>query len=155
MLSWPLAAVLQQSFAWPGLYSLLPHATFQFPTKTEAFVLAIAISTFPKEIARIIYFFRRRDPLKTLKAQYRPRTTGSKNPENSFQQEANLYLAVIISLGRLSNCFDNLKLHSFFQAFSLNLARLIFQSPLCCTPNQPNHRNRGQNANHTQNPGLR
>ena len=40
MLSWHLAAALQQSFAWAGLYSLLPYATFQFPTKAEEFALA-------------------------------------------------------------------------------------------------------------------
>jgi hypothetical protein len=34
MLSWHLAAALQQSFAWAGLYSLLPHATFQPPIQT-------------------------------------------------------------------------------------------------------------------------
>jgi hypothetical protein len=56
MLSWHLAAALQQSFAWAGLYSLLPHATFQFPTKTEAFAFPIAISTFARKMERIIYF---------------------------------------------------------------------------------------------------
>jgi hypothetical protein len=86
MLNWPLAAALQQSFAWAGLYLLLPHATFQFPTKTEAFALPIAISTFAKKMARLIY----------------------------FQQETNLYLAAIITLGCFCNCFDNFKLYSFF-----------------------------------------
>jgi hypothetical protein len=34
MLSWPLAAVLQQRFAWDGLSRLLLHGTFKPRTQT-------------------------------------------------------------------------------------------------------------------------